>query len=50
MRAGQLPLDEQMTRFRRALGLNQTLGAVLAGAHVRQTKGPGQGMIPSLGR
>jgi hypothetical protein len=32
MRAGQLPLDEQMTRFRQALGLNRTLGTVLTGA------------------
>jgi uncharacterized protein len=32
MRVGQLPLDEQMTRFRQALGLNQTLGTVLTGA------------------
>ena len=32
MRAGQLPLDEQMTCFRQALGLNRTLTQVLTGA------------------
>jgi hypothetical protein len=32
MRAGQLPLDEQMTCLREALDLNRTLGAVLSGA------------------
>jgi hypothetical protein len=32
MRAGQLPLDEQMTRLRDALDLNRTLGAVLGRA------------------
>ena len=32
MRAGQLPLDEQITRFRQALVANETLGTVLTGA------------------
>ena len=32
MRAGQLPLDEQITCFRQALGVNQTLSRVLTGA------------------
>ena len=32
MRAGQLPLDEQMNRLRAALDLNRTLGEVLSGA------------------
>jgi hypothetical protein len=32
MRAGQLPLDEQMTRLRQALAQNQTLSDALAGA------------------
>ena len=32
MRAGQLPLQEQMTCLRQAVGLNETLGTVLTGA------------------
>jgi uncharacterized protein len=39
MRAGQLPLDEQMTCLRQALGLNQTLTRVLTRAAAMRLPG-----------
>jgi hypothetical protein len=39
MRAGQLPLDEQLARFRQALGRNSTLTEVLARAAVMDLPG-----------
>ena len=39
MQAGQLPLDEQMTCFRQALGLNRTLTQVLARAATMKLPG-----------
>jgi uncharacterized protein len=39
MRAGQLPIDEQITHFRAALSRNRTLTGVLARAAVMDLPG-----------